>query len=586
MGRFMMRWLRSALVSMLLLAATTAHAVEPVTLDDAAGSIDLWPAVTILHEVPGKALAIEDVISRRAEFVAPRSAYAALGLEKGVVWMKFPLRVAASSDGHWILEFEYTLLNHVDVYVVDGNGLRETLKMGNAVALAARPLPSRTHAAQLQLKRGEDVELLARIDTIGTKIAPVRISKIGAFHAHGLNEHILQGILISVSLCLLLYAVLKWLSLRENLYGKYALLVFCSTLFSVHFFGIGAMYLWTDIQWIERHLAGITSLTAAAVTALFIEDALGDDLTRRLRQSLKVVAAIMVVAACLHAIDVISIQTVGIFMGTLGLAPALMGLPGAIKRERRGDSTGAYFIIAWVGYFIASAVMVGVVKGYVGANFWTMHSFQFGSTLDVLIFMRIAVLRSEVLHRAAEIATRERASLITMAQSDPLTGLMNRRGLNDVLERELANVTPTRPIALFVLDLDNFKPVNDNHGHDVGDQLLITVASRLRNCVRAGDAVARLGGDEFVVMAGGLTGDGQAADLGQKLLDCFVQPVAVAEREFAIGATIGYAIAPIDGVDAERLLKIADTGLYAGKQAGRHQLTRGVARSLSASGVD
>jgi class 3 adenylate cyclase len=183
-------------------------------------------------------------------------------------------------------------------------------------------------------------------------------------------------------------------SLREHLYLKYALLVLCSVTFSLHFFGIGELYFWTDLAWPERHMAGVTSLMAAAATALFVEDALAGDLNRWLRAGLRAVAALHVVAAIAHGLDLIDIQAVALLMSTTGLAPALMGLPGALAMARRGDRVGIWFIVAWLGYFIASAVLVGVVRGRIDANFWTLHSFQLGATLDMVLFMQIALLRT------------------------------------------------------------------------------------------------------------------------------------------------------------------------------------------------
>jgi diguanylate cyclase (GGDEF)-like protein len=254
--------------------------------------------------------------------------------------------------------------------------------------------------------------------------------------------------------------------------------------------------------------------------------------------------------------------------------PALMGLPGALAKARRGDSVGAWFIVAWVGYFIASAIMVGVVTGRIGANFWTLHSFQIGATLDMLIFMRIAVLRTAARHGDAKRAARERDTLHSLAHSDPLTGLLNRRGLDDALAGALDRASPDRLLAVYMLDLDGFKPVNDRFGHGVGDDLLKVIAQRLRASVRAGDGVARVGGDEFVVMADGLTNEAQAVDLGVKLRDAFRAPFTFNQQACSVSATIGYALAPVDAKDASTLLKAADAAMYTGKQEGKDRVLR------------
>jgi diguanylate cyclase (GGDEF)-like protein len=192
----------------------------------------------------------------------------------------------------------------------------------------------------------------------------------------------------------------------------------------------------------------------------------------------------------------------------------------------------------------------------------------------MLIFMRIAVLRSAAIHVSAERATREHEVLHSLAHSDPLTGLLNRRGLNMSLAAALHNCAPEKLLVVYVLDLDGFKLVNDQFGHDAGDELLEIVASRLRASVRAGDGIARLGGDEFVVMAGGVKSDDQAAELGNKLLHVLSQPFALSRHTCHVSVTIGYTLAPLDGNHAETLLKSADAAMYAGKQAGKGCLRR------------
>jgi diguanylate cyclase (GGDEF)-like protein len=555
----------------LLCASWSAAAPAQAVLDVDADRIDLWPHVRVLAD-PTRVLTLEQVLAVRDRFSVPRGAYATLGMDREVVWLRVPIAVSGGGQGTWILDFDYALLHRVDVYsLADGKGVRHAT-LGNSQAFAARPLQGRTHAVPLEFTPGDSAELLLRVDTPGAKILPLSLSRLSPYHARALNEQMLQGVLGCLGVVLLLYSLAQWLSLREHLYLKYALLVFCSVTFSVHFFGIGEMYFWTDAAWAERHMAGVTALMAAAATALFVEDALASDLHRWLRRGLRAVAALHAVATLAHGLDLIDIRMVALLMSTTGLAPALMGLPGAIAKARRGDTVGIWFIVAWLGYFIASAIMVGVVRGQVGANFWTLHSFQIGATLDMLIFMRIALLRTATRHREARRAVQERDTLHSMAHSDPLTGLMNRRGLDDALMGVLARASPDRILALYVLDLDGFKPVNDRFGHDVGDELLRMVAQRLRASVRAGDTVARLGGDEFVVMAEGLTNETLARELGLKLLKAFRAPFAVKQHTCNVGATIGYALAPRDGSDARGLLKAADAAMYAGKQEGKDRL--------------
>ena len=558
--------------ALLFMAAFAQAAQTQALLTGHEGSVDLWPHVQVLPD-PTRAIGVEQAIAVRERFGEPQGAYATLGMDKEVVWLRVPIAISAGGAGPWILDFDYALLQRVDVYQVSGGKIVRQVALGDTLPFATRPLRGRSHAVPLDFTAGSS-ELLVRVDTRGAKILPVSLSRLPDFHARALHEQLLQGALACLGLFLLIYSLAQWVHLREHLYIKYVLLVVCSVMFSVHFFGIGGMYLWTDNAWFERHMAGITSLLAAAATALFIEDALAGDLNPWLRRALRGVAVLHFVAALAHGADLIDIQTVAILMTTTGLSPSLLGLPGALAKARRGDSVGGWFIAAWLGYFIASAVMVGVVRGRIDANFWTLHSFQFGATFDMLVFMRIAVLRTAARHRQAQHAALERDTLHSLAHTDALTGLLNRRGLNDALTGALSRVTPERILALYVLDLDGFKPVNDQYGHDVGDSLLRVVAQRLRASMRAGDGVARTGGDEFVVMAEGLTHEAQALDLGLKLLHSFEGSFVFGQHSCSVSATIGYALSPNDVSDANALIKAADAAMYLGKQEGKSRLRR------------
>jgi diguanylate cyclase (GGDEF)-like protein len=124
--------------------------------------------------------------------------------------------------------------------------------------------------------------------------------------------------------------------------------------------------------------------------------------------------------------------------------------------------------------------------------------------------------------------------------------------------------------AVFFLDLDNFKNVNDSLGHGVGDLVLQTVAQRLQTTVRSNDLLARLGGDEFALISYGEDSGNRAGQLAQRLLDTFMKPCVINGKALQVDCSIGIALAPEHGDDPETLLKNADMALYAAKSAGRH----------------
>lgn len=165
-------------------------------------------------------------------------------------------------------------------------------------------------------------------------------------------------------------------------------------------------------------------------------------------------------------------------------------------------------------------------------------------------------------------ARREEARLRLASQTDPLTQLLNRTGFDEGA-RQLLAATAGQRVALLYLDLDRFKPVNDQHGHPTGDALLKAVALRLRHALRPGDLVGRLGGDEFAVMLPQLHEAGAATTVSAKLLAALSAPYHIGHLELEIGVSIGYSVGTTGSASLEQLVAEADTWLYEAKRAGR-----------------
>jgi diguanylate cyclase (GGDEF)-like protein len=171
-------------------------------------------------------------------------------------------------------------------------------------------------------------------------------------------------------------------------------------------------------------------------------------------------------------------------------------------------------------------------------------------------------LALEAAHRAHE--------LVRMAYHDTLTGLPNRALLLDRLEQVLLRSrSDKRLAAVLLLDLDNFKVINDSLGHHAGDELLVTVSRTLSGAVRPGDTVARLGGDEFVVLLPEVLDDREAMAVAYQIATAVRQPISLADRQVVVTSSIGVALSDPSGDQPTRLLRSADLALYKAKDNGR-----------------
>jgi len=157
------------------------------------------------------------------------------------------------------------------------------------------------------------------------------------------------------------------------------------------------------------------------------------------------------------------------------------------------------------------------------------------------------------------------------ASHDSLTALANRRLFTDELHRAVARARPLDLVAVLFVDLDGFKDVNDQYGHAAGNDLLVEVAGRLRDCVRPGDLVARLGGDEFTIMLTRLDSAAPAAAIAERICTLVAEPVPLGSRTARVSVSVGIALTTAGRTGADDVLRRADRAMYRAKSAGKAQ---------------
>ena len=322
------------------LAALPANAATVLLTRDLARA-EAWPALTILRDPDGK-LSAGDALARAKEFEAPRTAYGTLGMQAGATWVRIPVRVAPDAGDRWVMQVDFALLDEVDVHLAGPQGLRHVASMGRMQQAAGDSLKGRVPSAVLRLAPGNEYTVLLRIASQGPKILPISFMQPHAMLSDALGEQILQGLLHGLRITLFLYAIAQWLSLREPLFGKYALQAGGVTVYSACWFGTAGQYLWPGNAWMLEHGAGIASILASCGAYLFVEQSLarpGQD--RIFSRLMKTLAGLCLVTAAGFALDLIDHERLVLIVGTLGILPMLCGLPGALRRARAGTRSAA-----------------------------------------------------------------------------------------------------------------------------------------------------------------------------------------------------------------------------------------------------
>lgn len=197
------------------------------------------------------------------------------------------------------------------------------------------------------------------------------------------------------------------------------------------------------------------------------------------------------------------------------------------------------------------------------------------SALSIGLILILTSIIAALLIRAARQQSQLKehvAELDRMAHYDMLTGTPNRRLLSDRLGQAIARARRNENLlAVCCLDLDGFKAVNDEHGHAVGDKLLIALSERMKAAIREVDTLARIGGDEFVLMLIDLEKPADCQPVLERLLQAVAEPVTVDNAVMQVSASIGVTLYPYDGEETDQLLRHADQALYRAKQAGKNR---------------
>ncbi len=561
-------------------AQAQAPQAPTLHLGASASSVDAWPAMRVLYDKPGL-LNTADALQRLSAFEAPQTPRSNLGASPGVTWIHVPFVVDPGGPSSWMLRLHYALLHQVDVKVFDDTGqLVHAATMGSRIPYAQREQPTRALTTRVHVEPVRRYDLLLRIDTATALLVPLAFMQPSALGVEESNELALQGFMSGLWFFMVVYSLINALFHRDIAFLAYALTLLSSWTFAQAIFGVGAMHVWPNSSWLAAHASVMSPLWMVIANVGFYAATL--DLPRKAPRVMMGMGAMALVALLVSAgiaLEWFSYRVGSAVSMGLTAAHVLVVLPVIVQRARRGEKAAGFLLTGSCLNLTGMALMAYLLRGGLPFSFMTMHIAQMAFAAEMVTWLLVLAAKLEQIRAAARAARQEHATLHALAHTDALTGLLNRRGLEQALGERLGDAdTGAAPAtherqAIFLLDLDGFKPVNDQWGHPVGDELLRQVAQRLLHAVRPGDLVARFGGDEFVVAIAGLPHEETAAAVGRKLLSQFSAPFDLGEgRRVNVGATIGYSTTGRHGHGVAQLLRCADQAMYAGKQAGKQML--------------
>ena len=543
-----------------------------------------------LNEVSGywstlESLNLRDVLALSPAFTPVHHASDLhFGYTQSDVWLTTQIHNASPLPATWMVKFEYPFLDHVTLYTLREHA-SDVQYSGIAVPVDERSIAHRQAVFPLMLDGGETVTIYTQVKAAGSKFLSYSLMTPEAFYAQNDQHNFWLATYFGILLTLSVYNLLLFFVLKEHVFLYYALFAFGFTTASLTFNGLGTLMFWSFLGDNTPRLVAIGFTFASAMGALFTQSFLNTAIyCPRWHQIITLFRSYCYVA--LVAVIFLPIQPALRLMDITGFATSLLMLVCGIYCSWRCVPSARIFALAWSIFLLGASVFALRNLSILPANFLTLHGIQIGSAIEMLLLSfalaarfnklkwqkeraqaeTVAMLKKQEAILEAKVAARTQA-LEKLANHDTLTGLLNRNGLARCAETALQHCKQTHtPLALVMCDLDCFKPINDQYGHEVGDFVLQQVAKRLVHVARGSDHCARFGGDEFILLLEGITDQATLEEMRNRIEQTVRSPIKLPDGTLvSVGVSIGICTSHADSDTLASLLREADSQMYAVK---------------------
>lgn len=584
---------------LLAMAAGLAHA-QPLSLKELpTGSLGGW-ADLYAEEGGALDLAEAQMLLQAGKFHSGDQPILSQGIGSKPQWLHFALINPTTAPVSLKLIVGTTWTDHIEAYLVHDGQPTLNWQTGDELAQAPGLSQGTGYILSLAFAPGRS-DLLMRVDSTDPLIFPVKLLTDAQAREQQQRVHYSYGFIFGFMMALAAYNLTLFFGLRKRSHLYYAVYLVSLVALIACYTGHGFAWLWPDRPHVQRYAILVAMVIYGCCGLLFASRflALKEHAPRALRfvQSFAAAGVAAIAISILFDSQLAAALVAFNFAALFSVSMVLLGL----LTIRNSQPSGRYFLIAAIFGMLGAGSTTLAVWGAIPFNTVSYHALEFGMVIEATLFalalsyrfneisgslVEINALNDQL---SAEVAERKKMEeqIRQLAFHDSLTELPNRRLLLDRLEQAVAASKRKKSYAaLIFLDLDNFKPLNDLHGHVVGDLLLMEAAARLQACVRETDTVARFGGDEFVVMLNDLGEDRSASfalarTVAEKILAAIAGPYrftlahseeTVADVEHNCTASIGVVVFTDHQGSPDDLIKWGDDAMYRAKMAGRNTI--------------
>lgn len=562
-------------------SAGSARASEPLPLADSRAVYSLLPHADMLEE-GGVALSIDEVSSpsQSKRFVPMQGDTLPITRGRPSVWLRFRLAGpecgARECESGWLLEVRPSfsiILDSVDLYLPSGRRAAGPFTgISTGAKSPARPgdIPSRFFLFSLPQSAVVGNYCYLRLASAMDVSVELNILSALALRRSNIENFTGFGIIFGILLSMFFYNLFIYIALKDRPYLYYILYIASALVWLFHVQGHTKMFLGQHPAWDLAVLwvsVSLTLLWGAVFAISFL------DVRKNLPHMYYVLAATAMLSVLSIVMGLLKMHRAAFTMTHLGgLVLPVAVIATAAMRLRQRYLPSRFFLLAWS--VLAAGGLVFALMGLklLPVNFLTVNGAAIGITLESLLLSLALADRIRLLKKQKEYYEKTQKRYHQLSVTDELTGLYNRRYLQSRLRSEVEHaVRMEMPLSLVLLDLDDFKSVNDEHGHSVGDSVLAALAVTINNCTRAGDIACRFGGEEFVLIMPATRKEYARMTAERIRIGFSAVPVTMSGgKSFSVTVSAGVAeLKP--GEDASSLLDRADSAMYEAKRRGKNR---------------
>lgn len=573
---------------------------ESAVLDHSSrhGAVSLTTS-TSYFEDEGATLKYSDIALMTNQFIPLKGKRVNFGFTRSTFWFRTVVTNTLPDTADWLLEVDYPLLDDIVIYEKKPNGELTIHHSGDKLPFKSREIANRNFLFHLSLEVNTPVELITRVSSSSSMQVPINIWSNHSFIYSDHTEYLVLGLYFGTLIALFAYNLMLIFWIRDGVYVYYAgYLAFCGA-FQLSLSGLSTQYLWPESLWLaERGI--VISLCLAVIFACKFSHSLlqinkvSSALDKAYHFIVVFFVAVLPLSFFADYQAIIQLLTVTIMLSSLFF------LFSAYKSLQSGISTAKYYLMALCVFLVGCIINTLKSQGLIADQSISEYAIMSGSTIEAILLSfalshRFKVLKDEnnrmqteakeILERSVTERTKELESTLDelsvantrlegLNNTDTLTGVRSRAYFDEHAEFVWKNTDRSNEeLAIMMLDVDNFKYINDNYGHLIGDEILILVAQAINNSLtRSTDQMARYGGEEFIVILPAAEREG-SLNIAEKIR-ASIENIDTMSVGLCQAVTISIGITmeqPANGKDTLRdAIERADKALYQAKNSGKN----------------